>query len=95
MCIICSYIEINKRSKALAGNGFKKGWRIQAKLSNRMKNNVKAEMLLPFSWSKDSCIRHQTQGSRIFYKREAETLKRWFLFFTPTSGIYIVSPYWI
>jgi hypothetical protein len=89
--------EINKRSKVLAGNGFKRGWRIQvANTQNRDEaNNVKSEMLRRFPDQKAYML-YQAPNFRVRVgnfstQREAETLKKMIALLYPNRGIYIVS----
>ena len=89
--------EINKRSKVLAGNGFKRGYRIQvANTQNRDEaNNVKAEMLRRFPDQKAYML-YQAPNFRVRIgnfstQREAETLKKMISILYPQRGIYIVS----
>ena len=89
--------EINKRSKILAGNGFKRGWRIQvANTQNRDEaNNVKAEMLRRFPDQKAYML-YQAPNFRVRVgnfstQREAETLKKMISLLYPNKGIYVVS----
>jgi hypothetical protein len=89
--------EINKRSKVLAGNGFKRGYRIQvANTQNRDEaNNVKAEMLRRFPDQKAYML-YQAPNFRVRIgnfstQREAEGLKKMIALLYPNRGIYIVS----
>lgn len=89
--------EINKRSKILAGNGFKRGYRIQVvNTQNRDEaNNVKAEMLRRFPDQKAYML-YQAPNFKVRIgnfstQREAETLKKMISLLYPQRGIYIVS----
>jgi hypothetical protein len=89
--------EINKRSKVLAGNGFKRGWRIQvANTQNRDEaNSVKSEMLRRFPDQKAYML-YQAPNFRVRVgnfstQREAETLKKMISLLYPNRGIYLVS----
>jgi hypothetical protein len=89
--------EVNKRSKVLAGNGFKRGYRIQvANTQNRDEaNNVKAEMLRRFPDQK-AYLLYQAPNFRVRIgnfstQREAESLKKMIALLYPQRGIYIVS----
>lgn len=89
--------EINKRSKILAGSGFKRGYRIQvANTQDRVEaNNVKSEMLRRFPDQKAYML-YQAPNFRVRIgnfstQREAETLKKMISLLYPQRGIYIVS----
>ena len=89
--------EINKRSKVLAGNGFKRGYRIQvANTQNRDEaNTVKTEMLRRFPDQKAYLI-YQAPNFRVRIgnfstQRDAETLRKMISLLYPNRGIYTVS----